>query len=137
MATTNKFKPKASKNAIEGATPIEETEATTVTEETSQTDAEEEALESMEGETPDTMTDEQTEEVTDSGENPETAPPTVQFDTASDKKAPAEKNVRVALNRAHSCSIGGERYHFEKGKQYNVPASVKTILKQAGLLMPL
>ena len=45
--------------------------------------------------------------------------------------------VRVMLNKDHRCSIGGEWYTFKKGKQYNVPENVKTILKRANLLLPL
>lgn len=57
--------------------------------------------------------------------------------TPKEKSRPIERNVKVCLNTDHSCSIGGVRYHFEKGKSQNVPESVKAILKQAGLLTAL
>ncbi len=146
-----KFKPKASTNIIEGATPVEETEVTTNPEtadvqdeevtpvkeeetvETDSADVQEETAESTEE-----KDDTPVEETGNDGENPETAPPApeVIFKDTSEKKAP-ERNVKVVLKVDHSCSVGGERYHFERGKQYNVPASVKSILMQAGLLMPL
>lgn len=121
MAAKN-FKPKASSNIIEGATPVEETEVTmTPDESVGATPVEETPVAEV---TP----EEKTEEVS------ETAP-TVTFE---DKKStPIEKNVKVCLKTKHSCHIGGVAYHFEKGKQYNVPASVKSILMQADLLMPL
>ena len=107
------FKPKASTNIIEGATPVEETEVTN---------------------TPDEPVGATSTEETPVEEVSKTAP-TVTFE---DKKStPIEKNVKVCLKTKHSCFIGGVAYHFEKGKQYNVPASVKSILMQADLLMPL
>lgn len=115
MAANSKFKPKASANIVEGAVPVEEKEVAPV-EDVALTDTADEAV--------------------DSGENPETAPAEVQFEDTQTKTAP-ERLVKVSLRENHTCSIGGERYHFVKGKQYNVPESVKTILKQAGLLMPL
>lgn len=122
-----KFKPKASSNIIEGATPVEETGVTmTPDESVGATPVEETPVEV----TPvaEVTTEEKTEEVS------ETAP-TVTFE---DKKStPIEKNVKICLKVKHSCHIGGVAYHFEKGKQYNVPASVKSILMQADLLMPL
>lgn len=66
-----------------------------------------------------------------------TPQPAVKFDDKNTGKSPIERNVKVALIKNHSCTIGGVTYHFEKGKQYNVPQSVKTILKQAGLLSAL
>ena len=113
MAAKN-FKPKASSNIIEGATPVENTEVTMTPDESV-------------GATP-------VEETPVTEVVSETAP-TVTFE---DKKStPIEKNVKVCLKTKHSCFIGGVAYHFEKGKQYNVPASVKSILMQADLLMPL
>lgn len=61
----------------------------------------------------------------------------VTFNSDFTEKVPPERNVKVVLGCSHTCTIGGVRYHFEKGKQYNVPMNVKTILRQAGLLMPL
>lgn len=118
MATRN-FKPKASSNIIEGATPVEEqipVETEEVAEATFTSDVQE---------TP----------VAEVAEAPETAP-TVTFEDKS-SKAPIEKNVKIRTRVNHSCCIGGVRYHFEKGKQTNVPESVKAILLQADLLMPL
>ena len=113
----SKFKPKASNNIIEGATPVEETGVTNTPDEISVGVAPTE-------ETP----------VAESTKVSDTAP-TVTFE---DKKStPIEKNVKVRLKAEHSCAIGGVRYNFEKGKQYNVPTNVKTILMQADLLMPL
>lgn len=150
MAST-KFKPKASTNIIEGATPVEEMEekVTPSVEETEQTNTPEEGVvNTTEQETPaqETSTEEtKTEEPKveepkapvkeDSEEKKSTTPQTVTFE---DKKStPAEKNVKICLRAKHSCTIGGVHYHFEKGKQYNVPQSVKSILMQADLLMPL
>lgn len=120
MAARN-FKPKASSNIIEGATPVDEAEVTKTPEESVEDITTEE--------TPTEITPEEgAEEVSETE-------PTVTFE---DKKStPIEKNVKVCLNTKHSCFIGGVAYHFEKGKQYNVPASVKSILLQADLLMPL
>ena len=50
---------------------------------------------------------------------------------------PVEKNVKVRLAEKHSCTIGGERYFFEKGKVYTVPVNVKSILSRVGLLTAL
>lgn len=52
-------------------------------------------------------------------------------------KTPIERNVKVRLAVNHSCCVGGERYHFEKGKVYNIPQNVKTILARADMLRPL
>ena len=113
----SKFKPKASSNIIEGATPVDDDAEVTMT-------PDESVEESTVGEDTPVMTEEVNETV-----------PTVIFE---DKKStPIEKNVKVCLKTKHSCFIGGVAYHFERGKQYNVPASVKSILMQADLLMPL
>lgn len=116
MAARN-FKPKASSNIIEGATPVAEAEETipTVNEEDSVTVV--------------------TTEVSPVEETKETTP-VVTFEDKS-PKTPIEKNVKVRLKTDHSCTIGGVRYHFVKGKHTNVPESVKSILLQADLLMPL
>lgn len=114
MAAKN-FKPKASSNIIEGATPVAETEVTMTPDESVEVAVEVTPVE-------ETVEVKETE-------------PTVTFE---DKKStPIEKNVKVCLKTKHSCHIGGVAYHFEKGKQYNVPQSVKSILMQADLLMPL
>lgn len=63
--------------------------------------------------------------------------PAVTFNTEAVPKRPLERNVKVCLKVNHSCKIGGVQYHFERGKQVNVPASVKSILLEAGLLLPL
>lgn len=121
----SKFKPKASSNIIEGATPVEETEVTmTPDESVGATPTEETPV----AENPEVTPVEKTEEVSETV-------PTVTFE--DNKSTPIEKNVKVCLKTKHSCIIGGVAYHFEKGKQYNVPASVKSILMQADLLMPL
>ena len=128
MATKN-FKPKASSNIIEGVTPVEEkipmtpVEEEKVSEPTSTFDVQE---------TPVTEVAEVTEKET---EVPNTASPVTFEDKSS--KSPIEKNVKIRTRVNHSCCIGGVRYHFEKGKQTNVPESVKAILLQADLLMPL
>ena len=127
MAARN-FKPKASSNIIEGVTPVEEQIPVTPAEEENEvvnatSPVEEEAPVTEVAEAPETKEDvEQT--------------PSVTFDDKS-KKTPVEKNVKIRTRVNHSCCIGGVRYHFEKGKQTNVPESVKTILLQADLLMPL
>lgn len=117
MAARN-FKPKASSNIIEGATPVDETEVTMTPDESVGATVEETPV----------------ADSTETNKVSETAP-TVTFE---DKKStPIEKNVKICLKVKHSCFIGGVAYHFEKGKQYNVPSSVKSILMQADLLMPL
>lgn len=52
------------------------------------------------------------------------------------KKAPTPM-VKIKLVKDHRCSIGGEWYSFQAGKQYNVPEQVKNILLRANLLQPL
>lgn len=47
------------------------------------------------------------------------------------------KSVKIKMARDHKCSIGGVRYHLEKGKTYVVPENVKRILGSVGLLLPL
>ena len=115
---TNKFKSKVSTNLIDGAVPVDDAGTPTPSEEV-------------------TMI-EPVEETVDAGENPETAPPVkiVEEEEVTIKDIP-ERNVKVCLKANHSCSIGGTMYHFEKGKQYNVPISVKEILLQSDLLAPL
>ena len=136
MATRN-FKPKASSNIIEGATPVEE--QIPVEEQTTVAPVEEEKV----VEATATPVEEETAvtdkaEVSESKEDAvETTTPTVTFEDKSSKKTPIEKNVKIRTKVNHSCCIGGVRYHFEKGKQVNVPESVKAILLQADLLMPL
>lgn len=105
----SKFKPKASSNIIEGATPVEEQEVVKT---------EEEVVE--------TAPVEEVEETT----------PTVTFEEKTSKE-PVQKNVKVRLKTNHSCVVGGVAYHFEKGKLTNVPLEVKSILLQADLLMPI
>ena len=124
---TNKFKPKASSNIIEGANPVDT----------------EEIIDSVEaGDTnvPEVKDDntpvEQTPVKEEAKDNKDVADDTVKF-SDKDSKTPIEKNVKICTKVNHSCTIGGVRYHFEKGKQVNVPASVKSVLKQADLLMPL
>lgn len=46
-------------------------------------------------------------------------------------------NTRVKLKVNHKCTIAKVKYYFEKDKVYNVPANVKRILNEAGLLQPL
>lgn len=126
MATTRNFKPKASSNIIEGVTPVEEqvpVEAGEVAEATSTPAVQETTVTEV-------------AEATDTVSEP-TATTTVTFNEDKSKKSPIEKNVKIRTKVNHSCCIGGVRYHFEKGKQMNVPESVKAILLQADLLMPL
>ena len=118
MATRN-FKPKASSNIIEGATPVEEQIVDTPVEQ-------EEVAEPTS--TP-AVLEAPVAEATEVQE-------TVTF-SENKTNTPAEKNVKIRTRVNHSCSIGGVRYHFEKGKVVNVPESVKAILLQADLLMPL
>lgn len=132
---SSKFKPKASSNIIEGATPVEDTEVTmTPDESVKPTDTEETPVTDSTESTPVEKAEEDSVKESVKEEVSETEP-TVTFE---DKKStPIEKNVKICLKTKHSCVIGGVAYHFEKGKQYNVPASVKSILMQADLLMPL
>ena len=118
MATKN-FKPKASSNIIEGATPVEEQNVVTPVEQ-------EEVVEATSTPVAQEASVAEAPEVTQ----------TVTFEDKS-TKTPAEKNVKIRTRVNHTCSIGGVRYHFEKGKTTNVPESVKAILLQADLLMPL
>lgn len=106
------IKPKASN---EGVIPIEEVEVTPVGVDTT-----------AEEETPVAV-------ATSPEEDGKTA--TVTFEDT--KSTPIQKNVKIRPRVNHSCNIGGVAYHFEKGKQYNVPENVKSILLQADLLMPL
>ena len=128
MAAKN-FKPKASSNIIDGATPVEEQIPVAPVEEEN---AVENATSPVEEGTPATPV----AEVPETKDEVSTAP-VVTFDENKSNKAPIEKNVKIRTRVNHSCCIGGVRYHFEKGKQTNVPESVKTILLQADLLMPL
>lgn len=128
MATRN-FKPKASSNIIEGATPVEEQIPVTPVEEEKVAEA---TATPVVQETPVAEVPEAPEK---ENEVPQTTP-TVTFEDKS-TKTPIEKNVKIRTRVDHSCCIGGVRYHFEKGKQTNVPESVKAILLQADLLMPL
>ena len=129
MAARN-FKPKASSNIIEGATPVEEQIPVTPVE----VDEVSEATPTPAvQETPAT----EVAEAPKKGNEVAETTPTVTFSEEKSSKAPIEKNVKIRTRVNHSCCIGGVRYHFEKGKQTNVPESVKTILLQADLLMPL
>ena len=129
MATKN-FKPKASSNIIDGATPV--ANSTVV--------APAEDEEKVATSTPATVNEETAvtsePEALKTAEEPKTTAPAVTFEDKS-TKTPIEKNVKIRTKTNHSCCIGGVRYHFEKGKQTNVPESVKAILLQADLLMPL
>lgn len=127
MATRN-FKPKASSNIIEGATPVEEQVVATPAEQDEVAEATPATLEEAEVKATE-------ESKSETEESKETAP-SVTFEDKS-TKTPIEKNVKIRTKVNHSCSIGGVRYHFEKGKTVNVPESVKAILLQADLLMPL
>lgn len=129
MATRN-FKPKASSNLIEGATPAEEQ---TVVAPVEQEEVAEPTSIPVVEEAP---VDEATEAPQHENEQVQETAPTVTFEDKS-TKTPVEKNVKIRTRVDHSCCIGGVRYHFEKGKQTNVPESVKAILLQADLLMPL
>ena len=145
---SNKFKPKASTNIIEGANPVnteENTNAPEVKDETTPDVTPNVTPEVTPEETPNNdgvknatpeegVSPEVKKEDEDSEENQK---PTVTFDDKDSNKKPIEKNVKVCTKVNHSCCIGGVRYHFEKGKQTNVPENVKSILKQADLLMPL
>ena len=128
MAAKKNFKPKASSNIIDGVTPVEEQTTVTPVEEEN---AVENTSPQVEVETTATVVT----EVPETKEEVQTAP-TVTFEDKS-SKTPIEKNVKIRTRVNHSCCIGGVRYHFEKGKQTNVPESVKAILLQADLLMPL
>ena len=128
MATRN-FKPKASSNIIEGATPVEEQNVVSPVEQ-------EEVVEATSTPVAQETPDVEAPEVPESENKVEETTPTVTFEDKS-SKTPVEKNVKIRTRVNHTCSIGGVRYHFEKGKMTNVPESVKAILLQADLLMPL
>ena len=62
----------------------------------------------------------------------------LEVDTTPIAEEPKVKgNVRIRMNKDHSCFIGGEHYVLTAGQCYNVPANVKEILNRAGLLAPL
>ena len=62
----------------------------------------------------------------------------LEVDTTPVAEEPKVKgNVRIRMNKDHSCFIGGEHYVLTAGQCYNVPANVKEILNRAGLLAPL
>lgn len=132
----NKFKPKASTNIVEGAIPVEEAEVVeTPVEETEATNTPDEVdVIPTEEKTP-VVEEDKTDENSQMEEENEPEV-TITFDD-KESTTPAQKNVKVCLKTKHSCAIGGVTYHFEKGKQYNVPVNVKSILMQADLLMPL
>lgn len=122
------FKPRTSNNIIEGATPVDETQVNnTEVGEVTETPINNEETPSVE----------KAEEVTPPVKEETQESPAVTFEDKTDSKSPAPKNVKVCLKEDHSCFIGGVHYHFTKGKQTNVPESVKTILMKADLLMPL
>ena len=45
--------------------------------------------------------------------------------------------VKIRMRTDHSCTIAMQRYDLKAGKTYVVPANVKRILNNAGLLSPL
>lgn len=66
--------------------------------------------------------------------------PTLKVDTSKakvDEKKEPEVNVKIRMRENHRCTIAMVRYDFKKGKLYTVPANVKRILNNAGLLAPL
>ena len=65
---------------------------------------------------------------------------TLEVDTSKakvDEKKEPEANVKIRMREDHRCTIAMVRYDFKKGKLYTVPANVKRILNNAGLLAPL
>ena len=56
-----------------------------------------------------------------------------------EEKIPEEtpQNVKIRMRVDHKCVIAMERYDLKAGSVYNVPANVKRILNDAGLLAPL
>lgn len=127
------FKPKVSENLIESAEALvdEEEKKEDVLEE-DVTEVDEKVEPEKEQETPE---QEQATLVKPKVEN--ASPPPVIFEDKDLKKKSFERNVRVCTKIDHTCSIGGKTYHFERGKQVNVPVEVKAILMKANLLMPL
>lgn len=127
MAVENtKFKPKLSSNIIEGATPLEEVEEEVVDKkETIKKKSGAKEVVEVEKEEPVEVEEPEKEES-----------PSITFDTKEVINT-IERNVKICPKVNHSCTIGGVKYHLEKGKQVNVPLNVKTILMKADLLMPL
>jgi hypothetical protein len=98
-------------------------------------------------------TDEDTEEkaVKDEDEIIETAPFTEDVKLSSDVKSSEvtftaqaketkipDQRVKIKLSRDYSCSIGGQRYNFDKDKVYPVPRNVRDVLsEEENLLKPL
>lgn len=65
---------------------------------------------------------------------------TLEVDTSKakvDENNEPEANVKIRMRENHRCTIAMVRYDFKKGKLYTVPANVKRILNNAGLLAPL
>lgn len=48
-----------------------------------------------------------------------------------------QKMVKILMREDHRCYVGGEWYYLLKGKHYNVPENVKSILLNADKLLPI
>lgn len=76
-------------------------------------------------------------ESTPNEEPQEKEAPAITFTASDEVKVAPQRDVKIRMSVSHVCSIGGKRYSLEKGKTYNVPENVKSILLRAGLLLPL
>lgn len=54
-----------------------------------------------------------------------------------EQKEEKQERVRIRMRVDHQCTIAMKRYSFKKGKCYDVPPNVKSILGKRGLLDPL
>jgi hypothetical protein len=55
-----------------------------------------------------------------------------------EEKTIPDQRVKIRISYNYNCTIGGERYFFEKDKIYTVPNNVKVVLsEELNLLKPL
>ena len=82
----------------------------------------------------DVVTKEPTEDVVMVSDEEKKAEENSSADSSEVTVQSSVKNVKVKVKKDHSCCIGGVWYNLEAGKEINVPANVKQILANAGLL---
>lgn len=80
------------------------------------------------------VTEEPTEELVMVADEEKKAEENSSADSSEVTVQSSVKNVKVKVKKDHSCCIGGVWYNLEAGKEINVPANVKQILANAGLL---
>ena len=84
--------------------------------------------------TPEVATEEPTEELVMVADEEKKAEDVSSADSSEVTIQSSVKNVKVKVKKDHSCCVGGVWYNLEAGKEINVPANVKQILANAGLL---